>query len=215
MMIYHILESIWNCQNQKLRLPFCAVLSLFLIAGCSSSAEPAGAPGAAPEPSTDAVPAEVKIQYGNLEQVQKFIAEQKGKIVVLDAWSTYCLPCLREFPELVQLQKKYPQEVVCVSLNLNFEGIEGETPQDAEQEILTFLEEQEAHLVNFVSSEDSETVYKKLNLVSLPAVYVYDSKGKLSHVFENSTISASDEEFSYEKDVVPHVQELLQGKSES
>lgn len=35
------------------------------------------------------------------------LGEMKGKVVVLDFWATYCEPCLREIPHLVQLQEKY------------------------------------------------------------------------------------------------------------
>jgi len=31
----------------------------------------------------------------------------KGKVVVLDLWATWCGPCTREIPGLVELQKKY------------------------------------------------------------------------------------------------------------
>ncbi|NCA11914.1 hypothetical protein EBR56_08940, partial [bacterium] len=57
------------------------------------------------------------------------IAAHRGKIVVLDCWSTSCPPCVREFPRLVALADKHPRDVVCMSLSFDYEGIG--TPADA------------------------------------------------------------------------------------
>ncbi len=48
----------------------------------------------------------VELQILDWEGVQKLLASKKGKIVVLDAWSTSCVPCVREFPNLVGLHKR-------------------------------------------------------------------------------------------------------------
>ena len=35
------------------------------------------------------------------------IAAKRGKVVVMDAWSTSCPPCMKEFHNLVELHKQY------------------------------------------------------------------------------------------------------------
>jgi thiol-disulfide isomerase/thioredoxin len=40
------------------------------------------------------------------------LAEFKGRIVYIDFWGIWCYPCLREIPNLVDLQKKYAGEPV-------------------------------------------------------------------------------------------------------
>jgi thiol-disulfide isomerase/thioredoxin len=39
--------------------------------------------------------------YANL------VAGHKGKVVLVNFWATYCVPCRAEMPALVKLQEKY------------------------------------------------------------------------------------------------------------
>ncbi|MBD3391385.1 MAG: redoxin domain-containing protein, partial [Chitinivibrionales bacterium] len=45
---------------------------------------------------------------------------KKRHVVVLSFWATYCVPCRKEIPELMQFAKrheKHPVKVVCVSID--------------------------------------------------------------------------------------------------
>jgi thiol-disulfide isomerase/thioredoxin len=39
------------------------------------------------------------------QQLGQVLAGERGKIVILNLWGTWCAPCLREIPELVRLQR--------------------------------------------------------------------------------------------------------------
>ena len=54
------------------------------------------------------------------EGVQVTLSQFKGKIVLLNLWASWCLPCVRELPALDRLQKRLGGEdfvVVAVSLD--------------------------------------------------------------------------------------------------
>ena len=46
------------------------------------------------------------------------LAKQKGKVVVLDFWATWCNPCLKAMPHLDRLQRAHP-EVAVVAINID------------------------------------------------------------------------------------------------
>jgi thiol-disulfide isomerase/thioredoxin len=45
------------------------------------------------------------------------LSEHKDKVVVLDFWATWCVPCVRAFPQLVAATSKYPEDVLFIAVN--------------------------------------------------------------------------------------------------
>jgi thiol-disulfide isomerase/thioredoxin len=43
----------------------------------------------------------------NYKNEKLSLAELKGKFVIIDFWGTFCIPCIRAFPKLDSLQKKF------------------------------------------------------------------------------------------------------------
>jgi peroxiredoxin len=51
------------------------------------------------------------------------LADFKGEIVLLDFWATWCGPCRREIPDLIQLQKQYADKgFTILGISLDEEG---------------------------------------------------------------------------------------------
>lgn len=159
--------------------------------GASSSAGSAAkvAAALAAEPAAASPAAEVKLVIKDYDGLQQLIASKKGKVVVVDAWSTYCDPCMKEFPGLVGLHKKYGAEkVACISMCTNYSGVG--KPEDELAEPLAFLKKQGATFDNLLSSDADETLYKKLKIASIPCIFVYDADGKLAKLFDKETTYA-------------------------
>ena len=152
----------------------------------------------------------VPIQLASWDETLNLVAQHKGKVVVLDIWSTWCGPCVQEFPNLVKLHQKYPERVVCMSLNCNYTGLKDEPPEHARPEIEKFLQGQGATFPNIICTDTDEALFTKLELGSIPAVLVFDSDGQLHKRFDNDSEEYGAEGFSYDKHIVPLVEQLLQ-----
>lgn len=154
---------------------------------------------------------EIKLETLDWEATQKLIASKKGKIVVVDAWSTSCIPCMKEFPNLVALHKAHGKDVACVSLNLDYIGLKAKPPEYYRERVLKFLTDKEAAFDNILSSVESEAMYENLKIPSIPAVFVYDRSGKLVKTFDSSEATTEEEGFTYE-DVTALVEKLIAAK---
>lgn len=149
----------------------------------------------------------VDLKLQSWDATQELIASHKGKIVVVDFWSTSCLPCRREFPHLVALQKAYPEKVACVSVSLDYSGRKSRPPETYRESVLEFLKEHQATIDNVLSIDDPDELEQRLELAPIPLVWVFDSGGERLRTFDNSDLEG--EEFTYEEDVVPYVTSLL------
>jgi thiol-disulfide isomerase/thioredoxin len=178
---------------------------LVAFAGCGGNTSPLGTGAQA----ADAPAAKVELKTASWEQAVELVAKNKGKIVVLDVWSSSCPPCVREFPGLVKLQKDYPQDVVCISFNCDYIGLG--KPEDDSEAVLKFLQQQKASIHNLLSSDEDQAVYKKAKISAPPAVQIFGRDGQLSKQFDDSQNYGADG-FTYEKHVAPYVAELVKAK---
>jgi hypothetical protein len=55
---------------------------------------------------------------------------------------------------------------------------------------------------------EADSLFAKIDLASIPAVYVFSVDGKVAKRFDNDN-AKSGEEFTYTKDVLPFVEKLL------
>ena len=156
----------------------------------------------------------ITLKAGTWADVRKFIGASKGKIVVVDFWSTSCLPCKKEFPNLVKLDRDYPDDVVCVGVNLDYAGIRSKPPEYYRPRVEKFLKEQEASFRNYLSTTEAFEFLEQIDVASMPAVFVYDGAGKLAKRFDSSLLEeGEDEPFTYADDINPFITSLLKNSA--
>ena len=81
----------------------------------ASSQQPAPAPAEPPATegcTTKVVPAKLNFAMKDLDDKKVSLTEFKGKIIVLNFWATWCVPCKTEIPQFVELQKQYEAQGV-------------------------------------------------------------------------------------------------------
>jgi YD repeat-containing protein len=122
---------------------------------------------------------------------------------------------VREFPHLVELQQRYPDDVTCISVNLNYIGLADEPPESLREPVLEFLRRQQATFPNVICSTPDEQVLQTVDAFSVPVVLVYDSAGNRQQVFTNDDGQYGDEGFGYDQHIQPLVERLLGARAAS
>ncbi len=165
----------------------CFAASLFLLLvslGCGPAVKPSVEPGPGIEPNAGAVP-EKKVELVELDYpaIDALNASTKGKVVVVDYWSTACIPCIREFPKLVALDAKYDDDkLACISVSLDYYG--GNTKvEEFREPVLEQLEKFGATFDNVLAADDTDVMIEKLKIDAPPAVFVFDRDGELARKF--------------------------------
>lgn len=116
-----------------------------------------------------------KVDYAGLD---KAVAKHKGKVVVMDLWGFWCIPCLQKFPKFVKMSEKYKgKDVVFMSLCLPIEEDNTIQPKGVK-----FLTKMKATFPNFLLA-DHKGWGDKFNTAGAPAVRIYGKDGKLVQQF--------------------------------
>jgi len=101
----------------------------------------------------------------DFEQVME---QHKGKVVYVDFWASWCVPCRKSFPWMNAMQAKHQQDgLVVLSINLDAQAALAEK----------FLQQTPA---NFAIIYDVKgKLAKKFKLKGMPSSYLFDRQGKL------------------------------------
>jgi thiol-disulfide isomerase/thioredoxin len=54
--------------------------------------------------------ANLKFSFKDINGKKVSLSDFKGKVILLDFWATWCVPCKAEIPGFIELQKKYGAE---------------------------------------------------------------------------------------------------------
>jgi peroxiredoxin len=97
------------------------------------------APSPAERDALKLIGSEASLKLNDLSGVEQSLDSFKGRIVVLNFWATYCIPCRTEMPDLVALQNEFAAHGVQVI------GASADTAADRNK-VLQFVKD---HKINF------------------------------------------------------------------
>lgn len=107
--------------------------------------------------------------------LDSLIKHRNGKVLLLNVWATWCIPCKEEFPDLVKLSNnsgKQNAEVVAVSVDY---------PDEIKSKVAPFVKKMKATFPVFVADFPSQDAFinsfdKKWS-GAVPATFIYDAGG--------------------------------------
>lgn len=102
-------------------------------------------------------------------------SEYKGKVLILDFYATWCVPCRDSIPHLIGLQKKYEDRgLQVVGLNVGGPGDEQLVPAFAKEFGIQYpLARPDEDLVRFLLADQD----------AIPQTFVFDRQGQLVQRF--------------------------------
>jgi cytochrome c biogenesis protein CcmG/thiol:disulfide interchange protein DsbE len=154
------------------RLSVGLMLCLVLGTGCERDSRPGNIGKPAPE-------------FAVTDGVRSVdLAKLRGRVVVLNLWATWCVPCVEELPSLLQMQRQLPGVTVV--------AISRDEDQDAYKRFLT------RYQVDLLTVRDPTARVDALyGTVQIPETYVIDREGVLRRKFVSAQDWTSPEIMTY------------------
>ena len=107
-----------------------------------------------------------ELQFMDGDGKSRSLAEFKGKVVLLNIWVTWCVPCRKEMPTLDGLQAALGgPDFEVVTLSIDHKGMEAVDPFYSEIGI--------QYLGKFVTASGNDAM-EKLGVFGIPATYLID-----------------------------------------
>jgi thiol-disulfide isomerase/thioredoxin len=120
-------------------------------------------------------------------ELRQVIESYEGKkAVVVNVWATWCAPCIEEFPEIVKLQRNYPDKLKVIFVSADF--------SDQKSKALEFIKNHNVDWTTYFKTGDDQEFIEAISSKwtgALPFSKVIAKDGKLVDSWEQSA--------SYEK----------------
>ncbi|MDZ7332290.1 MAG: TlpA family protein disulfide reductase [candidate division KSB1 bacterium] len=153
---------------------------ILLVLNCRSKSERQTSlpkPTAHLAEQTDEIVVEKLDEFG----LRKLLSQRNGKVLFLNVWATWCIPCREEFPDIVQLSKEYQQNKV------EFVGLSVDYPDEISTKIIPFLRSVRANFKIYVQDfKDPAVLIQRLDANwsgAIPATFIFDAEGSRQATF--------------------------------
>jgi peroxiredoxin len=132
------------------------------------------APSLAEREAAKLVGQTIDLTLKDLSGVEQTLQSLKGRIVVLNFWATYCIPCRKEMPDLAVIQNEF------APLGVQVIGVSTDDVADRSK-VLQFVKETKVNFPIWVGGSAAHMVQFGLG-TALPGTVVIDREGKIAKI---------------------------------
>jgi thiol-disulfide isomerase/thioredoxin len=97
------------------------------------------------------------------------LSDFKGKFLYIDFWGTWCEPCVKDLPKIVEAYKRTSRD------DIQFLGI---AVRDEKEGLELYIEDFNIKYPQVLES-DSKNLQKRYNIIGFPSTFLIDRKGKI------------------------------------
>lgn len=117
---------------------------------------------------------EVDLKLKDLSGFEQSLSSLKGRIVILNFWATYCIPCRKEMPDLAAIQNEY------AVLGVQVIGATADEMEDR-AEVLEFIKQTKINFPVWVGATPADMMRFGLG-TALPGTVVIGKDGRVAKV---------------------------------
>lgn len=106
------------------------------------------------------------IEKIGVQDLRKIVDSSKGRVLIVNYWATWCGPCVKEFPGLVNVRREFAEgdlNIVGISMDYSSKPVENFVRQNK---------------VNFPVYIDDGSIASMMNIDAIPRTLFYDRQGK-------------------------------------
>jgi len=141
------------------------------------------APSLAEQGASSVVGKEIDLVLKDPFGTEQRLSALKGRIVILNFWATYCIPCRKEMPDLAAIQNKY------AALGVQVIGASADDAEDREK-VLQFAKETKINFPIWLGASTASMMKFGLG-AALPGTVIIGRDGRVAKVI-SGVINAAD-----------------------
>jgi len=113
----------------------------------------------------------------DIDGVEFSLSDYRGKVVLLDLFSTLCGPCIAEIPHLKHVHEEFGEDLIIISISVR--------AHDTDEKLQQFREEQG---IDWIIARDTVGVREDLGgLWTIPTLVTIDQEGYIRYIHEGLT----------------------------
>ena len=132
------------------------------------------APSIAEQEAANVVGREIDLVLKDLSGTEQRLSALRGRVVILNFWATYCIPCRKEMPDLAAIQNEY------AALGVQIVGASTDVAEDRTK-VLQFVRETKINFPIWMGATTADMIRFGLG-AALPGTVIIGKDGRVAKV---------------------------------